>query len=116
MPHTLAFCKTCALLIATLAVGCSHNVDSWKQHNVYRLTDVDIVKARSSLCTAATKDHLEGSDFVQDAIGPNATYKEQIAIGVALDQYYSHEWTESDCMPKGRIAELMHQHPAENGS
>lgn len=117
MPHTVAFCKNCALLIAALAVGCSHgNANSWKQHNVYGLTESDITKARTALCVATTKDHLDGGDFVADAVGLNATYKEQIAMGVALDQYYGGEWTESDCVPKGRIADLMHQHPAENGS
>jgi hypothetical protein len=113
--HSLAFCKSCALLVATFAVGCS-STQSWKQHNVYSLTDDDITKARTALCVAATKDHAEGADFLQDAMGPHATYKEKIAMGVALDQYHGREWTESNCVPEGRIADLMHQHPAENGS
>lgn len=84
------------------------------------VTAVDVIQARRAICEAARLDHEQGDSLVQDAVRRCGN---EAAVGMALFDYQSGVWDEDDFanfhitrVPQGRIAELLHQHPAEMGS
>jgi hypothetical protein len=107
------FCVKCALFAGVLTASGQSPV---YKNSPYRITVAEVAHARESLCRAARFERDSGDELIEAALGEHPSWRDKSAMGMALVDYLSEKWNERECMPpmrRGRIADLLHQHPGE---